>query len=257
MNTPEPIAAPADPQPLGPEDFDALDDVLDALREQDEAVPDWEYCEGFLTALICTRREVAPEEYWPPLLGKQFQPMGHMEFVWRWKRRWREIESALEADVEDLADERSLMPEVNDALAAYLATPEDERPVIASSEMPAYGDNWARGFIFAVTMFAEDWRPPRDNEATAILHDSIDAIAQLLKPDPEPKTISLYVDVPATLSQRRSEAFSAAVLAVYDLYHLWKSQGEATTPIRREPTPGRNDPCPCGSGKKFKKCHGA
>jgi preprotein translocase subunit SecA len=22
-------------------------------------------------------------------------------------------------------------------------------------------------------------------------------------------------------------------------------------------TVGRNDPCPCGSGKKFKKCHGA
>jgi preprotein translocase subunit SecA len=21
--------------------------------------------------------------------------------------------------------------------------------------------------------------------------------------------------------------------------------------------PGRNDPCPCGSGRKFKKCHGA
>jgi preprotein translocase subunit SecA len=21
--------------------------------------------------------------------------------------------------------------------------------------------------------------------------------------------------------------------------------------------PGRNDPCPCGSGKKYKKCHGA
>jgi len=23
------------------------------------------------------------------------------------------------------------------------------------------------------------------------------------------------------------------------------------------PRPGRNDPCPCGSGKKYKKCHGA
>ena len=23
------------------------------------------------------------------------------------------------------------------------------------------------------------------------------------------------------------------------------------------PIPGRNDPCPCGSGKKFKKCHGS
>jgi uncharacterized protein YecA (UPF0149 family) len=23
------------------------------------------------------------------------------------------------------------------------------------------------------------------------------------------------------------------------------------------PPPGRNDPCPCGSGKKYKKCHGS
>ena len=30
-----------------------------------------------------------------------------------------------------------------------------------------------------------------------------------------------------------------------------------STPIRREaPTVGRNDPCPCGSGKKYKKCCG-
>jgi SEC-C motif-containing protein len=28
-------------------------------------------------------------------------------------------------------------------------------------------------------------------------------------------------------------------------------------PARKEATPGRNDPCPCGSGKKYKKCHGA
>ena len=28
-------------------------------------------------------------------------------------------------------------------------------------------------------------------------------------------------------------------------------------PIRVEKTVGRNDPCPCGSGKKFKQCHGA
>jgi preprotein translocase subunit SecA len=28
-------------------------------------------------------------------------------------------------------------------------------------------------------------------------------------------------------------------------------------PIRKEVTIGRNDPCPCGSGKKYKNCHGA
>ncbi len=31
-----------------------------------------------------------------------------------------------------------------------------------------------------------------------------------------------------------------------------------TEPYRRDdPKIGRNDPCHCGSGKKFKKCHGA
>jgi preprotein translocase subunit SecA len=33
--------------------------------------------------------------------------------------------------------------------------------------------------------------------------------------------------------------------------------GEGKAPMRRtEPKVGRNDPCPCGSGKKYKKCHG-
>jgi preprotein translocase subunit SecA len=27
-------------------------------------------------------------------------------------------------------------------------------------------------------------------------------------------------------------------------------------PVRVEKKVGRNDPCPCGSGKKFKQCHG-
>jgi hypothetical protein len=30
---------------------------------------------------------------------------------------------------------------------------------------------------------------------------------------------------------------------------------QAATPIRVQKTPGRNDPCWCGSGKKYKHCH--
>jgi preprotein translocase subunit SecA len=35
--------------------------------------------------------------------------------------------------------------------------------------------------------------------------------------------------------------------------------GEASSPSQRRTGEkvGRNDPCPCGSGKKYKKCHGA
>ncbi|HSQ23580.1 MAG TPA: preprotein translocase subunit SecA [Pyrinomonadaceae bacterium] len=33
--------------------------------------------------------------------------------------------------------------------------------------------------------------------------------------------------------------------------------GKIKTVVRDQPKVGRNDPCPCGSGKKYKKCHGA
>jgi preprotein translocase subunit SecA len=31
---------------------------------------------------------------------------------------------------------------------------------------------------------------------------------------------------------------------------------QSQMPIRVEKRTGRNDPCPCGSGKKYKNCHG-
>lgn len=34
-------------------------------------------------------------------------------------------------------------------------------------------------------------------------------------------------------------------------------RGSQPAPVRRQAVPGRNDPCPCGSGKKWKKCCGA
>ena len=36
-----------------------------------------------------------------------------------------------------------------------------------------------------------------------------------------------------------------------------RRRGRSSTVRRDEPKVGRNDPCPCGSGKKYKKCHGA
>ncbi|MHB8148174.1 MAG: SEC-C metal-binding domain-containing protein, partial [Vulcanimicrobiaceae bacterium] len=39
--------------------------------------------------------------------------------------------------------------------------------------------------------------------------------------------------------------------------HTNLGDGEPQKPVHRDqPKVGRNDLCPCGSGKKFKKCHG-
>jgi uncharacterized protein len=51
-----------------------------------------------------------------------------------------------------------------------------------------------------------------------------------------------------------------AVAALYEHFAPMRERAdrERRAPIRRaEPKIGRNDPCPCGSGKKYKKCCGA
>jgi uncharacterized protein len=244
--------------PLTPEDFDALDTELDRMREHGEEIPQWEFCEGFLAALVCMRREVPPEEYWPVLLGEGFRPMAHMEFVWRWQRRREEIAFALDQPVEELEDERTYHPEVLDTRGAILSLPPEERGAADLEDVPAYGQVWAVGFMYAVESWPEDWLSPRDSEAAAMLDASLEDIVALTEDDTGVPTVSMYAeDGPPSVSDERLNTFAAAIWAVYDLRQLWRSLGPRIDPVRKAPEPGRNDPCPCGSGKKYKKCHGA
>jgi uncharacterized protein len=259
--TPEPPAATANSpalEPLTPEDFDAQDAELDLLREQHEEIPQWEFCEGFLAALVCSRRNVPPEEYWPVLLGERFNPMSHIEFVWRWRRRWAQVAAALDAPVEQLDDERCYLPEVLDTRGEVLALPPQERGEIDVAGLPSYAQVWALGFLYAVESWPEDWAAPRDREAAEMLENALGLITQLTEDDRgAPSTSVFSEDGPPSVSEQRIEDFHAAIWGVYDLRQLWKSLGPRAQSVRKAPEPGRNDPCPCGSGKKYKKCHGA
>ena len=245
-------------EPLGPDDYDAQDAELDLLRETDEEIPQWEFCEGFLAALICSRRVIEPGEYWPVLLGEAFKPVEHMEFVWRWRRRWTEVTAALDAPVETLDDERTYQPEMLDTRGAVLALPETERGDTDMGTLPAYGQVWALGFMYAVENWPDDWTPPRDADAALMLDNALGMIVALAEDDTGPPAVSMFAeDGPPSVSEQRLDDLGAAIWAVYDLRQLWKSLGPRTGAVRKGPEPGRNDPCPCGSGKKYKKCHGA
>ena len=53
--------------------------------------------------------------------------------------------------------------------------------------------------------------------------------------------------------------FAAAVLFILGLKRMSSpvtARGGIQTVQRKQGKVGRNDPCPCGSGKKYKKCHG-
>ena len=59
-------------------------------------------------------------------------------------------------------------------------------------------------------------------------------------------------------SQQAQQAFNARQAQQGAANTGMKSgrQGQSVTVMRTVPKVGRNDPCPCGSGKKYKLCHG-
>ena len=63
-----------------------------------------------------------------------------------------------------------------------------------------------------------------------------------------------------TRAQRRQQQYQENRAELGDRNQQAAAQHDTRTqrrePVRAEHTVGRNDPCPCGSGKKFKNCHG-
>ena len=261
---------------LAPEVFDRLDEILDELRTRYDETPQWEFCEGFMAALICCRRLIPSSEYLPVLLGlgDEAQP-GEVttsteeegsfadaaqatEFMSLWMQRWNEIATSLDADVKSLEDEAAYNPEVMDVRGGVAALPPEEQAAMADEILPSFAQVWALGFMFAVENWPEEWAPPRDKEAAEALNDALESIITLTDDDEDEPEISVFSDDgPPSVSLARLNAFGDAIWAVYDLREIWRSIGPRVETVYRAPTPGRNDLCHCGSGKKYKKCHGA
>lgn len=262
---------------LGPDELEEIVNLLDDLRTRGEEIPQWEFCDGFLTALVCTRRPIPPAEYLPMLLGDadgaeldvdEGAPLPllpvfantaqQLRFMELWLRRWREVERQLDTPVETLDDERCFEPDAMDMRGAVASLPAEQRAEMAGQELPSFGQVWALGFMFAVENWPEEWAAPRDKEAAAWLNEALDCVIALTEDDTDPPEVCMFSDGgPPSLSQARLDAYAQAIWAVYDLRQLWQSLGPRSATLRKPPTPGRNDPCWCGSGKKYKKCHGA
>lgn len=259
-----PTAAPTE---VSPDEFDEIDAILDEMRTRFDETPQWEFCEGFMAALICCRRAIRPAEYLEVLLGVgedadcegAFADAAQQtRFMELWSRRWDEIRQALDTEIQSLDDAAAYQPEVMDVRAAVAALPEAERAAVPAEEIPAFAQVWALGFMFAVESWPEEWAAPRDKDAAKWLDASLQAVVALTEDDTgEPEVSPFSDEAPPSMSVARLNAFADAVWAVYDLRELWRSLGARVPTVHRAEVPGRNDPCSCGSGKKYKKCCGA
>lgn len=254
------------------EAFDELDAILDDLRIRYDETPQWEFCEGFLAAVICTRRPLADDDVLSALLGlptsgEVFNPEEHgsftddvqrARFMVLWNQRRAEVSTALDSEVDSLEDDRCYHPEVMDVRGAVADMPLEEQADFNGEELPAFAQVWALGFMFAVECWPDEWTAPRDKDAAKWLDDALQAIVAMTEDDTAaPEVSPLSEDGPLSTSIDRLNAFGEAIWAVYDLRELWKTLGPKVETVRVEATPGRNDLCHCGSGKKYKKCHGA
>ena len=85
---------------------------------------------------------------------------------------------------------------------------------------------------------------PQAAQLTGVQYQHADFDAQAALAGADPEALALAAQTP-TGASRPGPAESG------------DSGDSAVMPVRRtEPKVGRNDPCPCGSGKKFKSCHG-
>ena len=73
----------------------------------------------------------------------------------------------------------------------------------------------------------------------------------------EPTLSAFGEDGRLSVSKQRLNAYGEALWAVYDLREIWRNIGPRVQQVIKGETLGRNDPCSCGSGKKYKKCCGA
>ena len=274
MTTSNPGPGPVTPMDtpwMEVEAFDELDAILDDLRSRYDETPQWEFCEGFMAAVICSRRPIAQDEYLSVLLGTAAEgevaddesgsfasDAQQGRFLTLWNQRWSEVETALGAEVDSLEDDACYHPEVMDIRGVVADMPPEEQAAFKGEDLPAFAQVWALGFMFAVESWPDEWMAPRDKDAAKWLDGALQAVVAMTEDDSAAPEISpLSEEGTPSTSIARLNAFGEAIWAVYDLRELWKTLGPRVETVRKEITQGRNELCACGSGRKYKKCHGA
>ena len=119
----------------------------------------------------------------------------------------------------------------------------------------AHGNDWAHGFMRGTLMRHDGWAELVEDEEHGGCMVPVFMLHYEHDEDPEmrPEPIS---------PEKREEVIVHMAAGLLQAYRYFRQQQQAeagarTSESRRSsPKVGRNDPCPCGSGKKYKKCCG-
>lgn len=229
-------------EPLSEEELEQLEELLVS-----EDVPadcmNMEMLDGYLAAIVSSPLPIKVEEWLPAVWTADEGEVGFGSGA--------VLQKAIELVLRYYND---MLAVIGDELGDEEGEAEGWQPFCyaqGGDDDPAIGEEWTNGFEQGFEMWPVEW--PDKVSDTTIAESLLETI---LGAEEE---VTVLPDAEAQLAELEEKG-----LAVQRLYQNWRALGlptpepvavTAATGAARS-GPGRNEPCPCGSGKKYKKCCG-
>lgn len=195
----------------------------------DHAILDVAELDGLLTAVLSSPQEIEPAQWLVAVWGGA-------DYVPRWASE-KEMTRFMNLAFQHMADTAERLNEFPEQFEPLFGLRE-----VDGSELTIV-EEWCFGYMRGVAL--SDWSTLPDSLKPALeaiaLHGTEENFERVEKMSPE----------------AFEESVDAIRLAALDLHAYWMAHPQEKAvqqPIKAEEKPGRNDPCPCGSGKKFKQC---
>jgi uncharacterized protein len=223
-------------EPLTDAELDRLGDFLKGCKGG--RAMNVEQLDGFFAALITGPDMVMPSEYYREVFGGEMSDT--CEF----------------ASLDQANEILGMMMRHWNTIAGTLFKGEVYVPLLLEDENgTAQGNDWAHGFMWGTAMRHDGWAELVEDEEHGGCLIPMMMLHYEHGEDPEmrPKPIS---------PEKREEVIvhmAAGLLGAYRYFREHrqvKPTAHRSEPRRNAPKVGRNDPCPCGSAKKYKKCCG-
>jgi uncharacterized protein len=206
-------------RPLGQAE---LDDLTELLSTTPGAMP-FSEAHGFLTAIASAPTTIMPSVWQPVLLGE---------------RGFSSMEQAKHAFGLVMRLYNQLLTDLN------------EGNPIAPSDPDENVGAWCTGYLRAARM-DDVWSADETGIVflfpLAVLAGEVDLVG-------EEDSNGKVIDDPAPHLRRCREGLDDTVHEANQYWTAWRRKRMAAPVASRPPKIGRNEPCPCGSGRKYKKC---
>ena len=205
-----------------------LMELLDAKSEAHNTMR-CDEVQGFMMALLSGPDALNPTNWLPEILGE--------ESLFDAKER-TEIERLVMAMAADMR------MKLNEKILPDLWFYEDE-----AGNPDFY--TWCNAYLYALDIVPTDWFEAVDQEEFEDLFYPIMALGGIYN-DEENGEVILHLN-----EKELTQLESDLPHVLLDIYWYWQAIINKPQTVRREGEKvGRNDPCPCGSGRKYKACCG-